>query len=99
MQWNLLLIDFASGIDDSPSPADRYTSLLGLPPSAKFVYKVLEGNSPLTQSAIAEETWLSRRTIRHALSELESADLVTVELYIPDARKKLYRANPVEEPP
>lgn len=82
--------------DEEPngSPADR---VIELPPSAKFVYKTLLYEGPLTQSGLVEETWLSRRTLRHALDDLKSADLVTEEVYLPDARKRLYR--PAGDPP
>ena len=41
---------------------------------------------------------LSARTARSAVSELKNVGLVTEEMYLPDARKKLYRAQPVTEP-
>lgn len=91
--WNVvcrvLVIDFADRGDvSSLTDPDR---LLDLPPSAKLVYKTLIYEGPLTQGGLAEETWLSRRTLRHALEALHDAELVTEEVYIPDARKRLYR--------
>jgi len=61
------------------------------PPSAKLVYYVLAKEEPLTQGQLVTETRLSSRTVRHALTELDEAGFVTTELYIPDARKRLYR--------
>lgn len=61
-----------------------------LAPSAKLVYKVLEHNGQLTQQQIAEESLLPDRTVRHALSELESVDVVEEQIYFADARQRLY---------
>jgi DNA-binding MarR family transcriptional regulator len=61
-----------------------------LSPSAKLVYYVLSHEAPLTQNQIVDETMLAARTARYALEQLEEAELVASELYIPDARKKQY---------
>lgn len=66
-----------------------------LPPSAKLVYKTLDYEGPQTQSSLAESTQLPSRTARYALNELKAVDLVTEEIYIPDARKRLYHLQPV----
>jgi DNA-binding MarR family transcriptional regulator len=86
----------SSAIDAESDP--RYDQLLDLPPSAKLVYLVLKHEGPLTQQQLCARTLLSGRTARSAVSELEDVGLVTEEVYIPDARKKLYRAQPVTEP-
>jgi DNA-binding MarR family transcriptional regulator len=65
-------------------------SVADLAPSAKLVYKVLEHNGQLTQQQIAEESLLPARTVRHALSELESADVVEERIHFQDARQRLY---------
>jgi len=62
-----------------------------LPPSAKLVFYVLAREQPLTQSGLVEETMLSDRTVRYALNELEGTGVVTSDVYIPDARKSVYR--------
>lgn len=62
-----------------------------LSPSAKLVYKTLDYEGPQTQSALAESTQLPSRTTRYALNDLKEAELVTEEIYFPDARKRLYR--------
>ena len=85
----------SSTVDADPDP--RYDQLLELPPSAKLVYLVLEHEGPLTQQQLCDRTLLSGRTARSAVTELEEAALVTEEVYLPDARKKLYRAQPVTE--
>lgn len=70
-----------------------------LPPSAKLVhYALRDAADALTQSQLREMTHLSPRTIRDALSRLESHDLVEERLFIPDARKRLYALDhPVSE--
>lgn len=78
------------------TPAERGSRLDDLPPSAKLVYKVLELDSPLTQSDIAERTRLSKRTTRHALSKLAEESVIEERVYIPDARKRVYESLPVE---
>lgn len=75
--------------------ADR-EELLDLPPSAKLVYKVLENDSPLTQSELSERTRLSKRTTRHGVSLLKDADLLTERVYVPDARKRIYEPRVVD---
>lgn len=68
------------------------------PPSAKLVYIVLAADGPLTQRQLADETMLPRRTVRSALDRLERDEFVTGELYIPDARKKLFDVALDESP-
>jgi|SRR6056297_2678583 len=66
------------------------STLEDLPPSAKLVYKTLEYEGPLTQGRLADQSLLPARTVRYALSTLEDEGVVTEELYIQDARKRLY---------
>ena len=61
-----------------------------LPPSAKLIVKVLEYNRTLTQSALADKSRLSPRTVRHALTELDEAGVVDSEISLADARQQLY---------
>lgn len=61
-----------------------------LPPSAKLVYKALEHEGPMTQSQIAAETMLPTRTVRDALSRLETVAAVEQRVFVPDARKSTY---------
>ena len=82
--------------DAELTPAERNVRLESLPPSAKLVFKVLELDSPQTQSDIAERTRLSKRTTRHALSKLADAGVVEERVYIPDARKRVYAPLSVE---
>lgn len=66
------------------------TPIKDLPPSAKLVYKVLEYHGPQTQMELIDETMLSSRTVRYALSQLEEAGIVKSEVHIPDARQQMY---------
>lgn len=79
--------------EDQSLSEGRRGALEPLPPSAKLVHWVLRHEGSCTQRQLAEETLLSARTVRHALDELIQADLVTEEVYIPDARKKLFRVT------
>ncbi|AZQ13491.1 helix-turn-helix domain-containing protein [Halorubrum sp. PV6] len=79
--------DAATADDD---PADRWSDVRDLPPSAKLVAKVLDYNDTLTQSELAEETLLPPRTVRYALSRLEEENAVDARFSFADARKRLY---------
>ncbi|MFB6161476.1 MAG: rhodanese-like domain-containing protein [Haloferacaceae archaeon] len=65
-------------------------ALSDLPPSAKLVYKVLEYNGRLSHQRLREETRLSSRTLRYAITNLEEADLVESRSALYDARQTCY---------
>jgi DNA-binding MarR family transcriptional regulator len=69
---------------------DFEARLRELPPSAKLVAKVLEGESPLAQGQLAEKTLLPDRTVRYALNRLEESKLVDSRYNFQDTRKQLY---------
>lgn len=75
------------------SEAASEAEMADLPPSAKLVHLVLQENDRMTQSQVTEETQLAGRTVRDALGRLESAGLVTEEICLKDARKRVYTAN------
>ena len=77
---------------EAASEADS-EKMAALPPSAKLVHLVLQENNRMTQSEVTEETQLAGRTVRDALGRLESAGLVTEEICLKDARKRLYTAD------
>ncbi len=60
------------------------------PPSAKFVYKLLEYEGPLTQQEIVGESQLSSRTIRNALGHLQEKGIVAKVPSLRDARQDVY---------
>lgn len=72
-------------------------SLYDLPPSAKLVFKVLEEEGSLTQKELAAHTFLSPRTVRYALTELQEISIVTHEISFIDARQRIYSLT-IEDP-
>jgi len=77
--------------DDTPLSESEYRDRLrDLPPSAKLVAKVLEGDAPLSQGRLAEESLLPDRTVRYALNRLGEVDLVDSRYSYQDARKQVY---------
>ncbi|MBP1986527.1 helix-turn-helix transcriptional regulator [Halolamina salifodinae] len=78
------------------SEAASEAEMADLPPSAKLVHLVLQENDRMTQSQVTEETQLAGRTVRDALGRLESAGLVTEEICLKDARKRVYTAKGTE---
>jgi DNA-binding transcriptional ArsR family regulator len=79
--------------DDILSDGEYRERLRELPPSAKLVSKVLEGDSPLSQGQLAEESLLPDRTVRYALNRLEDEELVNSRYSFQDARKQVYYLN------
>lgn len=61
-----------------------------LPPGAKLVAKILDRDAPLTAQQLVTHTLLPDRTVRYALSQLAEAELVTSQITLQDARKRLY---------
>jgi len=72
------------------SESEYRDRLRELPPSAKLVAKVLEGDSPLSQGQLAEESLLPDRTVRYALNRLEESGIVDSRYSFKDARKQVY---------
>ena len=72
------------------TPEATREALRDLPPSAKLVAKVLEYNTTLTQSELAEETLLPPRTVRYALNRLDEEGIVESRFSFTDARKRIY---------
>lgn len=60
------------------------------PPSAKLVALALLEDGAMTQSELADETLLPRRTVREAVGGLEEAGLVTARPSVMDARTVIY---------
>ncbi|MFC6724653.1 MarR family transcriptional regulator [Halobium palmae] len=79
--------------EDVLSTQEYRDRLRELPPSAKLVAKVLEGDAPLSQGQLAEESLLPDRTVRYALNRLEDAELVGSRYSFKDARKQVYYLN------
>jgi hypothetical protein len=66
-----------------------------LPPSAKFIFEVLESNGPMTQKEIISRTDLPPTTVRYALGKLKDESVIKEGFYFPDARQRLYGLNTV----
>ena len=70
---------------------DVYTrKIVGLSPSVKLVFKVLEYNGLMTQKELVAESYLPPRTVRYALSRLKKEGILQEHLYYKDARQCLY---------
>lgn len=76
--------------------SDEGADLSTLPPSVKFVrYVLADAEGGYTQTELAEETGLPKRTVRYALSELQRAGLVDRETGLHgDSRVAVYTAQP-----
>ena len=59
-------------------------------PSAKLVYKILEHDAPLTQSELADEAFLSPRTVRRVARELKQDGLLESHHSQTDGREVVY---------
>jgi NAD+ kinase len=60
------------------------------PPSAKFIYKILQYEGPLTQKEIATNSMLPNRTVRSALNYLTKIGLILKQPSLRDARQSIY---------
>ena len=63
--------------------------------SAKLLYTVLCHEGAKTQSTLAAETGIDRKTVQRAISQLVDCDVVTESIDPTDARRKRYQ--PVDE--
>lgn len=64
-----------------------------LPPSAKFIYKMLEIHGEMSIKDLVEITGLPERTVRHAIRILLEKGLVTRLLSLRDVRVSIYRVK------
>ncbi len=62
-----------------------------LPPSAKFILKILEIYGEATTKEIVEKTGLPERTIRYALATLVEKGLVKKVVNLRDTRQRIYK--------
>jgi thiosulfate/3-mercaptopyruvate sulfurtransferase len=72
------------------APGTHEETLEDLPPSSKFIYKVLDETGPLTLKGISEQTLLSTRTARYGLQKLEEEGLVESAPALHDGRQQCY---------
>jgi len=65
--------------------------LMNLPPSAKFILKILEYEGPQSQKNLIKKTMLPPRTVRHALKILIDKGIIREKIALTrDARQKIY---------
>ncbi len=78
-------------LDKIKRKIEQSKDILDLPPSAKFVLKILEYEGELTQKDIVDKTFLPPRTVRYALSILLKKGLIRERYDLSrDARRKIY---------
>lgn len=63
------------------------------PPTAKFIFKLLQYEGPLTQSQIVQESLLPERTVRHSLNHLLDEGHLKSRASLRDTRQKVYMLN------
>lgn len=65
-------------------------SLERVPPSAKYIFKLLLTEGEMTQKELIESTGLPNRTVRNALSILKEKGVVNQRPHLRDARQSIY---------
>jgi len=70
--------------------SDAEETLSDLPPSAKFIFKMLSREGSMTLKQITEETLLCSRTARYGLEKLQDAGLVEDAPALHDGRQTCY---------
>ena len=73
-----------------PKSIDSGIAASDAPPSARFVLKILEMESSLTQKEIINATGLPARTVRRALNFLVRRRLVLKKPFLADPRQHIY---------
>lgn len=66
------------------------SELADAPPSARFIYKLLEYEGPMTPSEIARQSGLTPRTVRSSLGTLTELGYVVKRASLRDARTDVY---------
>jgi len=65
-------------------------NLHGVPPSAKYIFRLLLSEGEMTQKEIIEATGLPTRTVRNALRILKEKGVISSRTYLKDARQSIY---------
>ncbi len=84
------IIDLDTRLSKRVNIKRLYSSLEGLPPSAKLVYKILEYEGPLNRIELINRTGLPSRTVDYALNLLVSKGVVVRKQVDKDARMTIY---------
>jgi len=64
--------------------------LEGVPPSAKYIFKLLLTEGEMTQKELIESTGLPNRTVRNALRIMKEKGIIMQRAYLKDARQSIY---------
>jgi len=64
--------------------------LKGVPPSAKYIFKLLLTEGEMTQKELIESTGLPNRTVRNALNILNEKGVISKRPHLRDARQSIY---------
>ncbi len=64
--------------------------LEGVPPSAKYIFKLLLTEGEMTQKELIESTGLPNRTVRNALNILNEKGVISKRPHLRDARQSIY---------
>jgi len=64
--------------------------LKGVPPSAKYIFKLLLVEGEMTQKELIESTGLPNRTVRNALNILKENGVISQRPHLRDARQSIY---------
>ena len=65
-------------------------NLQGVPPSAKYIFKLLLTEGEMTQKELIESTGLPNRTVRNALAILKGKGVINQRPHLRDARQSIY---------
>ncbi|MHA1199125.1 MAG: NAD(+)/NADH kinase [Candidatus Heimdallarchaeaceae archaeon] len=65
-------------------------NLQGVPPSAKYIFKLLLTEGEMTQKELIEGTGLPNRTVRNALAILKGKGVINQRPHLRDARQSIY---------
>ncbi len=65
-------------------------NLEGVPPSARYIFKLLLTEGEQTQKELCDSTGLSNRTVRNALKVLKEKNIINQKPYLKDARQSVY---------
>ncbi|MCD6483877.1 MAG: MarR family transcriptional regulator, partial [Candidatus Odinarchaeota archaeon] len=88
------IISFTKSLDVEKRLKTRTSAaevdLRELPPTAKFIYKLLLYEGEMTQKEIAEVSSIPTRTIRNALNILLEKGLITKKVNVRDTRQFVY---------
>ena len=66
------------------------SNLQGVPPSAKYIFKLLLTEGEMTQKELIESTGLPNRTVRNALNILKGKGVINQRPHLRDARQSIY---------